>query len=418
MDEIIQFIILINFVFSSIFFIKKKQYAHPYIIVNVVFFLPLFFSLFRLSDLQENSWDLKTYIIIIYTLIGWNGLFFISAFLSSKKKNIKFISNISSTHKIIFITFTLVVLFLFLLSNYIQTGMILVYKNPTLADEIHAEFPQGIRLFARMILLSVILLYILYYKYRTKYILLLLLIMIFLPLTRLSRFDLFMSVAAIVILHYYYPIFKFNKKKVLLCLLLFSFLTVLITTLTESRMNQGGRYQLKYAKIIQWNSDLSFPVFPILYGYFSLSFENFDRYVRLNDNKIYYNLGILEFLYVGIFKLNLFMDDFKPINYSKMYQPVSTAATVPTILIIFYRDFGLLLSFFFILGFGIFWLILYRLSFLSLSWNLTYVIFSSAFSLASFQPTVFAPMIFQQILMIFLLVSIANKYYRKKVIIS
>jgi hypothetical protein len=97
-----------------------------------------------------------------------------------------------------------------------------------------------------------------------------------------------------------------------------------------------------------------------------------------------------------------------------MYQPVSTVATVPTILIIFYRDYGLYFSFFLILGFGIFWLTLYRLSFLSLSWNLTYIIFSAAFSLASFQPTVFAPMIFQQILMSFLLVLIANKYSRKK----
>lgn len=404
MDSLIRFFLVIFFILLLVFVVRKKEYVHPFVIINIFFFLPLFFALGRHSDLQSEVWQDETYLVIFYTLIFWQVLFACHAFFSKLHINrVSIEYYLNNRFKNISIFFSFFVVGLFLLANYLQSNLILVFLDPEVASQIHAEFPPVIRLFARMILLAVILLYLSYYKFRSKWLLLLMLLTLLTPVTRLSRIDILLSLVGVMILFYYFPIMKINKKKVLITFIIGLFLMSAITNLGVDRWNRFGEYDFSYSETIEWNGPLKDTIIPILYGYFPLSFENFDRYIVENrvDNDIAFST--LEGPFVGILKLNLLFDDYKSINYLDYYEPVSGAATVPTILIAFYRDFGAYFSIFPIALVGLLWLYLYRVSGLSLQMNLIYIIYSAAFSLASFQPILFSPMIFQQFVMVFIM---------------
>jgi len=418
-DLILQLVVGVSGLISL--FIGRKVsgvWLNPVSILFFCFFAPLFFALFRLSTLQSASWEYETYIAIWGAFGAWLLFPVIVLSMAGKvnKVDLKLNFEILDSKEFTFIVrfFSFVVLLSYLAGNYIQTGSFFPILHPELAYEVHTVFPPVIRLFARANPAAALLLYFVFWRKRSSFDLLLLMIMVVLPLSRLSRIDVALTLVGLTILFSVIPIFKMNVKRIALLLAGFVVLAVGGAELGNQRTNRFGMYEVDYSQAIGWMPEFSGPggVFATAYGYFPLSFENFDQFVRQFNGAHMIGLYSFDWLFSGVVKINWIG------GYSAMratnaaFDPVSSAANVPTALFPFYADFGpvgIVLPMMLYVGVWIYFFYKSRSSFLFL---LLWALYSGGFALSSFQALIAAPVLVQQLIEVALVFWMAKNLSR------
>lgn len=415
-DIVFQFLIVfLSFIFTIMSVRSTGKAVNPVTIMIVAFFLPLAISMFRWSGLQSTIWDYDTYALIIQTIVIW--LFLPTVYLVVIKKKKELITDndilvFQGPHFVWIVrTFALVSFGAYLLGNYVQTDQIIPLYDLEATFAIHSEFPPIIRLAARTSPLAVVLLFLSFYFNRRKLDLVLLFILFLVPLTRLSRIDPAMSLVMLVILNQCLPLVKFNRRNLLLTTSMLVVAIVVAAELGNQRTNRFGVYEVDYGDAIKWKLDITGPsnVFPILYGYFPLSFENLDVYVRHNRNERTYGLVSMDWLFTGLFKMNWIPGYADLASPLKGYAPVSSAATVPTAISAFYSDFGVYGAWLPMAMFMIFWLELYRRTTQGTMFVVLYAIYAAGFALSSFQAIIAAPILAHQLIEFLIIYYIAKR---------
>lgn len=420
-DFVLQIIVLVFGVVALVIGrVRCREWINPLTIMVVCFFVPLFFALFRLARIQLPSWSYDTYVAMGTTIGAWLILPIILVIVGGQKYNPKVISGAllieTKEFSVIVRLFSIVVVVSYLVGNYIQAGTFFPATNPRIATLIHATFPFGIRLFAKANLAAAVLLYMLFYCKRNKIDLLLFALVLLVPLTRLSRIDFALSLVIIFVCFSAIPLFRWNSRRLTLTL---SFLLMLIVggaELGNLRTNQFGTYDIKYEQAIGWKPSVIGPgsVLPIAYGYFPLSFENFDAFVRQSKGERTYGLYSFDWLFTGIVKLN-WIPGFREVQSDgAKFEPISGAAAVPTALFPFYADFGaifMLVPMVIYLGL---WFVFYyrsRRNYLSLA---LFAVYTSGFALSSFQAVIASPVIFQQLVEMAVIFWVAKRWSQKR----
>lgn len=136
-----------------------------------------------------------------------------------------------------------------------------------------------------------------------------------------------------------------NKKRlvVLFWFLLCSIVLIEMINLTEVRMNQYGKYNFNYSKVIGYTGPSILgndKVLSVYYGYFPLSFNNLNlniKYREIHPN--YIGLYSFKSVYYGLLQFdNVFdMDAYAPETNAYV---TSTSATVPTAYWDYYYDYS------------------------------------------------------------------------------
>ena len=424
MDAILQAIILLLGVPGVVISVRRTgDWINPVTMLFVFFFLPIFFSLFRLSGLQSHHWHYNTYIAIFTSIGAW--LIFpvivIAAHSSPKqgKQDLLFLDIFKSPYFVVIVrVFGIVIFSSFILSNYIQAGHVLAFNNAEAAFQIHTVFPFGLRYFARAGVAGVTLLYVAYWAQRRHFDLVLLLLVLLVPLSRLSRFDVALGMIALTILFTSLPIFKLSSKKWLFILAALALVIVAGAELGSLRQNRFDKYDFKYSSFIAWQPQLLGPaeVLPILYGYFCLPFENLDYFIKQFNGSYGIALASFDWLFTGFLKLNWYTSyGFAQAEHFQ-FVPISSAANVAGALTPFYSDLGPIGMALPMTIYIVFWLYLYYRSKSSARSLLLYAIYSSAFSLVSFQAIIAAAFLFHQMLEVIIVIALVTgmERYRRK----
>lgn len=418
-DVLLQFVLTPLLLICTFISIKSsKRYINPVSVIAIAFFLPMLFATLRLSLLQSHQWSYETYVAIWFVVGAW--VIFPTIVILAKgspqydSMQNQFLS--SSSHIVGYRVFSLVVISSYLLSNYIQAHTLIPILNPEIAYKIHTEFPPIFRLFVRCIPVVAGMAYLAFAAKKKKIDALILIVAILMPLSRLSRIDVILSFVVLLILFINYPLFRIDKKRLFYVITVLVLLAVTFAELGNLRTNRFGKYQVDYGKAIRWNSSITGPsdIFPILYGYFPLSFENFDSFVRQNKEKKTYGVMSFDWFFNGTFKLNRFLN-YGGSNSMGSFKPISSAANVPTSLHPFYSDFGavgiVIPAFFYMTV----WLLFFYKSRHEIKWLLIYAVFTGAFVLSSFQALMTASIIYHQLILTLFLFFICSKVKREEI---
>lgn len=407
MDLILQLsILVVGIVANVIVYIRASKMVNPISIVTATFFLPLVFALMRLSGLQANKWADETYILLFFALAFWLwfptfliGLYpkrqWDSTFLALSEIKKLFDTTRAAT---LIRVFALMVCSFYLAGNYLQSGLILPVKDPLLSYSLHVEMPFGLRLISRSTPAAACLLFTLYYVRRNPMDLLLVFICLVTPLSRLSRIDVFQTTMALFVLNTYLSVFKFSLRNILSAAFVGLSFAYALVELGTQRLNRFGMYSIKYEDVIVWKGWRDdFQIFPTLYAYFPLSFENLDRFVTQYKGPYLYGIASLDWLFTGFLKLNWFSNIFDMAsNIGYFFTPVSTGANVPTALPSFYMDFGVYGAWIPMMAYCFLWVLLFARSYVNGLYVVMFSIFSGAFALSSFQAIMASPAVFQQ----------------------
>lgn len=422
MDAILQILILVILPITNFLVIRHtRTWLNPLTIISLVFFLPLVFALSRLSALQAEVWAYDTYAVILLSLMFWVLFPTIYLLLQKKREHKEFRYQADQFYlksKAFYLTargFGLLVSCAYLIANYIQANSLLPFLQPELAVKIHAEFPPVIRLIARAGPAAIALLFVSFFYNRKKFDLFLMLLIFVLPLSRLSRIDPFISGMMMLVLNGYFPLIKYRSRNVILAICMAGIVGVVGLDLGNQRTNQFGRYDVKYEDAILWKPDVTGPldVLPSLYGFFPLSFENFDVFVRTNKGNHTYGLQSLDWLFTGVLKVNI-LRSFQELKYEDLhYRPVSSGATVPTVLFPFYADFGAAGSAAPLFLYMLIWLEFFRRAARSPLFAVLFALSSGGFALATFQAVIVSPLLVQQLFEIAIIFFIVRHLAKK-----
>lgn len=389
--------------------IRSGVWANPVTIMVFCFFAPLFFVLFRWATVQAHQWQYETYIVMWAAIGAW--LIFPSLVLCAKGK-FQVSSKMTDEwvlrtleYKLAVRVFGLVVLFSYFLANYVQAGTILPILHPEVAYKVHASFPPIIRFFARASPAAVVLLYMLFWAQRKPIDLMIMALVFFVPITRLSRIDLALGLVALAVMFAFFPIFKVTKKRIVLAAFVLIGLAVGGAELGNLRTTRFGEYDVKYEVAIGWIPEIKGPasVFPIAYGYFPLSFENFDTFVAQFKGEHLLGLYSFDWLFTGFIKLNWISGYAQVQAENAQFVAISTAANVPTALYPFYADFGPIGVVIPMLLYVSIWLFFFYSSLDRFLYLAMFAVYSGGFALSSFQAIIAAPVLVHQLFEIFIL---------------
>jgi hypothetical protein len=403
-DSLIQILLPPIAIVCCIFSVRATgRIINPILIICAAFFLPLWFATFRLSGLQNSSWAYETYIALWLVIATWLVAPTIMLLIGGRQKRPVDIRKNLDGHffLLLYRSFAIVICLIYLISNYIQAGTVLPILVPEIAYKLHTEFPPILRLFARCIPSVVGLAYIAFAMHRRWVDLMILALALVVPLTRLSRIDVALSLVVLLLAFTAMPAFKLTTKRLIILAIFGLAVVVGSVELGNQRTNRFGQYEVKYERAIKWLPATSgiAGVYSVLYGYFPLSFENFDEFVR--HSKLGTSNGLLSFdwFFSGVIKLNRLGGDLTTQTEFSTFSPISTAANVPTALLPFYADFGLLGMIFPTSLYISIWIFLFYRGVRSIAWLLAYCVYTAAFSLSAFQALVAAPIIFHQIVL-------------------
>ncbi|NBD22214.1 oligosaccharide repeat unit polymerase [Aquabacterium fontiphilum] len=410
MDTVLQAFIFLAAVPCALIAIKKtRSIINPVTLMIGLFFVPMFFAAFRLSGLQSSTWDYETYVALICTIGTWLiiptlaiALFYKKATPTAPRNREAFLYAYRS--------FSLLVISFYFLGNHLQAGMLLPIFHPEVAFAIHDEFPGGVRFFARATPAAAVLSYLAFYHYRRKIDVVIFLALFLTPLSRLSRIDPAITIIAIALIYPIAPLFKQTLRNYTVIAASLIALLLAGSELGNQRQNRFGEYEFKYAEMIKWKPEAVGPseVWPVLYGYTALSFENLDATIASHNGRFTYVLYSFDWLYSGFLKLN-WITPYERARYENFQREIiSGAATVPTALFPFYKDFGpigLIIPTLLYMGvLLIFYTRTHSSTFVAL-----YGLYAGAFGLASFQALVAASPIIQQLVWILLICAFANR---------
>lgn len=416
-DILIQFVLLpLAVVCVAISVRFSARWINPVSIIFVCFFLPMAAATLRLSGLQSNSWLPNTYAALLLIFGSWLLVPTIIILARGKVEGrLKISENLLTGHfAYASRCFAGIVITAYFLSNYIQAGTLLPILIPEVAYRLHTDFPPVLRLFARCTPAVIGLSYIVFAFHRRKIDLIIIVIALLTPITRLSRIDVMLSAVVFLLVFSAFPIFKLTWKRLVLLLATLAVVAIGVVELGNQRTNRFGLYKVEYGQAIKWKPDITGPagVFPVIYGYFPLSFENFDAFVEHAGEKRADGLTSFDWFFTGLVKLNRFSGSDSGAYGS--FVPVSSAANVPTALLPFYNDFGVTGMVFPAVLYMILWLLFFYKSSKDVVWLMLYGIFSAAFSLASFQALVAAPIIFHQLILASFVVFISKRIARRR----
>lgn len=406
--------------------LSKEPLVNPVVIIIPTFFVPMLAATLRLSGLQSNAWMYETYVVLIFSGLAWltlPSLYFLGrAFRSRSSLNrnqviqskIDFAFGSRSATTVVRLAWCIVV-GSYALGNLIQGGQLFI-TNPELLFNLHYDFPFGLRFFARATPAIVVLLYLLYRTKRSTLDAILLAIAFIMPLSRGSRIDVAMSLVCLGCAFIRLPLFELTARRVALLTVVLTLLLAAGVEYGNQRLNRFGMYSVSYDDVIGWRSSITGPsmLFPTVYAYFPLSFENFDQLVRQGLGGRTGGLLSLDWLYTGFIKAN-WIPGYAELLSHAAFTPVSAGANVPTALMPFYSDFGAYFSFIPMTLVMMFWLYAYHRSEESLPWYGVFLVYTAAFSLSSFQGLIVAPIISQQMVEIALVLTYLAHRARREI---
>lgn len=379
-------------------------WVNPLSIVFGCFFIPMLFSLFRFSGLQASSWLYETYVAAWAAIGAW--LLLPTIVLSARGRvGIVRIGDrptviCSREFRLLVRTFALVALGAYLVGNVMQTGFMFPVTHPETAYQVHTVFPPVVRFFARANPAAVLLLYLLFWSQRRRVDLVLILLVLAVPLSRLSRIDMALSLIGLAVLFSVIPLFRLTARRSWMLGVLALLVILGGAELGNLRTNRFGLYEVDYASAIAWKPAVTGPasVIPIAYGYFPLSFENFDQFVRQFNGVHMMGLYSFDWLFSGVVKLN-WLPGFGEMRFlNAKFEPISAAANVPTALFPFYADFGSIGMALPMMLYVVFWIYCFYKARESPLFLVLFALYSGGFALSSFQALIAAPVLVQQLI--------------------
>lgn len=420
METLLYIFLFLSLITSIITLKATKDIFNPTTITLIFWGGPIFFSSLRLSGLQDSAWADKTYLLLIYSLIAFiivPGLFIIF----SKVKIVKRIKEAEKLAEIVnpklVIIFSMITILAYFLENYIAAKSFIPALASTSGIDVHTVSVSGLLIITRSFIpFTVMFLYLSYKNTKKKLLLILLCTVLALPITRLARFDIIMSLIPLLGIMFE---FAKNKTKFFVKIIVIStLLAVGGSTLGEYRMTQGYKYdEVSYAQGIQFEGYSGpFDTFAVLYGYFALSVENLDRFIKANDNFKDYQYGafFLRPLTVGIFKMNNIFEGYPMYEFINKYRdPLIGYATVHTALVDFSMDFGYNLSICIMLLFSFIGIWLYLESFRKINLRLYYLLYAQALAFLAFQNLFIEARLLYQLILAFVILRYSYGNYNR-----
>lgn len=331
----------INLVIGFYSIIVKKNYFNLLIFLLIGIYIPLFMYMLGWSELIDKEISWQFYLIFIYLNLG---IIISNIVMRKNDKNFRF--KVKNTN--LFLFFNIVYVLSYLAENYMGSGSFFPVIN---GIDIHTYSAPLISYITRSIYIVLLgnLLFFIATK-KKRYVIFILIILLIPIVTRAARIQSLVGAVEILFFYFYYIYCKFKKnnmeikkgtlvKIIILCVLLMN----VMIKLTEYRMNQFGKYELKYEETIQYSGpEFMKKPLAIYYGYFPLSFNNLNiniKYTAINHN--YIGLYSFKSIYYGIFQLDniLNLNPYEPEGESQLI--TSKSATVPTGFYDYYYDFGI-----------------------------------------------------------------------------
>lgn len=374
---------------------KTADLLNPVTIVGGTFFLPMIIATEQLSWLQRDHWAYETNISLILTWVAW---FFVPVVLlfSSRWDRIqlqRYSIAIDTTGLWVIRIAAATFLLLFLLENYLLTGAVVPAANGLAAqDNIHIGRVYLLYLITRNGRIFATLLGIAFAVRKNYADLLLAVVVVLVPVSRLARIDLIPASLCFILIIYYLQ----NRSRQILKRAIYAGLALAIVFVVFGNMRAShlGKYEISYADSIGYHG-LRGPgeIFAWLYGYFPLSFENYDRFVRnVEPGAHTYGLYTLRPLILGLTQLDAYIPGYPDEAYEAGWgNPLAPQATVATALRQFYLDFGPVFIMIPLLLYIGLLLYLYRAKSRNLYGTVAYVLLVSSFAMSGFQNWLTAP---------------------------
>jgi hypothetical protein len=385
-------------------YLKVRSFANPIFLISVWFFTPLCFALLRLSGAQANSWTSDTFGVVLETVFCW--LLLPAAMLVRLASPNRDSSGHTAFKRPFFVwyarLFAVGYIGAVLLQNYLVSGYALLSLEPELAYEYHATTVPILQIVARSGFAVCGLLFLSYQRRRKVLDLVLLFLVFVAPLTKLARIDLMMAGMTLALLNVYFPVVRVSGRRVIGLLALITLAVYGLVELGRQRVNRFGQYSLSYADAIDFRGYAGpAEMFAVLYGYFPLSFENFDRFVRNNPDERTFGLLSSSPIFNTLFFVNRVTGGKYP-NPDLVVDradPIGAYASTSTALSAFYLDFGAAFSWLPEVIYMLLWVALYLKRARSAAHMFAYCTYSSAMVLSGFQATMAAPVVYQSILL-------------------
>lgn len=393
----------------SNFLLSKKigSWVNPYSLISLFYFTPMLCATMRLSGFQSDSWCQDTITLLSISVLAWGVFPFTILWCIGKQKKDKQLfyrrlKDITPLISQIVIFLSILFIPIYLLDNYLISSYffpILVHSR--LAHDIHTMSTFGLRNFTQAGSSIAILLFAVYAAEKRKMILFLLVIVLFIPLTRGSRFETFIGIVSLVVLNSQLKVFNFfNSKMIFTTVSCVAMLFILFSFVGNVRSSFGGQNQYSFSKSMKMKIKCGyFDCLAYPYVYFSIPFENLDRLIRKNPSQ---RLGgqFSMMPLVGIFlPTSKIYDDPISLDSIRKYEDPVSPNSVCTSQAYFYMDFGKIGAVLPMFVYMLLWLVLYynrnRFHIISM---LIYSSYCGVFALASFQATMIHPSSFRKMI--------------------
>lgn len=349
--------LLVTFMLSLAIFvvsILRGNFLHPTNFLFLFLVLPVYLSSLRLSSLQAAKWAANTQmtLFVAIVLLCYTPLAIYVANIGRSEvrlstqrytPNTKSIRNLASILSLLYIL-------CFLGENVWLTKTLFPFLY---GIDIHTHSTPLLSIITRDPMIPVSMLALSYSVVRGGRLkrygeLFAIFSIIILPMVaRGARYDSVLALATALIVLYF---FRYRNRRGRSRFILYVLVGVIalgsLMYVGEIRMTHRGQYTISYAKAIGYKGTLGpQEVFAIYYGYFPMSVENLDLFIRNFDRENAqhtYFIHSLDFLFRGIFNLDNLMGNSWVFEreFASLRSYWVGAATVPTALSKFYMDLG------------------------------------------------------------------------------
>lgn len=383
-------IVLFSIILSFFVLLKTKDISNPPLLITFFFCFPLIFNQMKFSGLQSNNWDFLTYLNIIYFVISFSvipSLLLLTGKFNKKNFDYSGIFELRMNNVII-------ILFLAIILQIVLNKLNCGYFIPSL----NIEKLQGViyhtinvsfwGLFIEMFWLFAIIVGVINVFYKKNKMLLILLILCFLTplLTRFARMIVFTSIMTIFFI---FNDIVLKRRRFYIYTLIAGIVFILIgMLLMVYRGTHGGKFKFSISHEIKYNGPFKGETIATAYAYFSLPFENIDRFVKKNKKTLDYNYGAytLRPITVTLLKAPYFFPNYPNMeHFNKLNDPVSRSSNVPTAVPLFSLDFGFIFSFIPMLFYSFLGLFLFIYGRKYVILRVLYFTFTTCYILSAFQ---------------------------------
>jgi len=322
---------------------RTRDLFNPVNIVSVGFFANLILARLKLTPLQRVTWAPETEAVLLQAWLLWLLYPTLVLLLAPRPRRwlVERLASKSFSHQWLARATALLVIGLFLLENTIESGVPLPMLRPEI--DVHVATTPGLGLMISSLSAAVTLvLVVAYARHRSRWDLMLTVVLVALPLTRLGRLEMVTSLVAALTLYYYLAI-RSTWRYTLALTLAVAVLVPALLGVSYYRGSQGGVYIFTYSRDFAFNS--SGPLVEAgayYYGYMVLGFDSLDGLVR-GTTRADRTFGAytLRPLTLGALRLHNFVDDYPMGQYlAERSDPALRAEVIATALSYFYLDFG------------------------------------------------------------------------------